>query len=105
MSNELKIFEDKSLVIAQNLKNLKIKKEQIEEEEKDLKDKLEELFNEYDLKSFKNDYFSISKIEASESKSIDFKNMEKKEPELYKELLEDYPKITKRKSYIRISVK
>lgn len=105
MNNEVKVFEDKSLIIAQNLKNLKIKKEKIEEEEKGLKDKLEELFNEYDLKSFKNDYFSISKIEASESKNIDLKSMEKKEPELYAELLEDYPKITKRKSYIRISVK
>ena len=105
MSNELKIFEDKSLIIAQSLKSLKDKKEKIEKEEKDLKKTLEDLFNEYELKSFKNDYFTISKVEASESKSIDLKNMEKKEPELYEELLEDYPKVTKRKSYIRISVK
>lgn len=105
MSNELKIFEDKSLIIAQSLKSLKDKKEKIEKEEKDLKKTLENLFNEYNLKSFKNDYFSITKVEASESKSIDLKSMEKKEPELYEELLEDYPKVTKRKSYIRISVK
>lgn len=105
MSNELKIFEDKSLIIAQSLKSLKDKKEKIEKEEKDLKKTLEDLFNEYGLKSFKNDYFTISKVEASESKSIDLKTMEKKEPELYEELLEDYPKVTKRKSYIRISVK
>ena len=105
MSDELKVFEDKSLIIAKNLKALKSKKEKIEKEEKDLKKTLENLFNEYDLKSFRNDYFSISKIEASESKNIDLKSMEKKEPELYAELLEDYPKITKRKSYIRISVK
>lgn len=105
MSNELEIFEDKSLIIAQSLKSLKDKKEKIEKEEKDLKDKLENLFNEYNLKSFKNDYFSITKVEESESKSIDLKSMEKKEPELYGELLEDYSKITKRKGYIRISVK
>lgn len=105
MSNEVKIFEDKSLIIAQNLKSLKNEKEKIEKEEKDLKDKLENLFNEYNLTSYKNDYFSISKVGESESKSVDLKTMEKKEPELYGELLEDYPKITKRKSYIRISVK
>ena len=105
MSDELKVFEDKGLIIAKNLKALKDKKEKIEKEEKDLKKTLEDLFNEYGLKSFKNDYFSISKVEASESKSIDLKSMEKKEPELYEELLEDYPKISKRKSYIRISVK
>ena len=105
MSDELKVFEDKSLIIAKNLKALKNEKEKIEKEEKNLKKTLEDLFNEYGLKSFKNDYFTISKVEASESKSIDLKFMEKKEPELYEELLEDYPKISKRKSYIRISVK
>lgn len=105
MSDELKVFEDKSLIIAKNLKALKNEKEKIEKEEKDLKKTLEELFNEYGLKSFKNDYFTISKVEVSESKSIDLKSMEKKEPKLYEELLEDYPKISKRKSYIRISVK
>lgn len=105
MSDELKIFEDKSLIIAQSLKILKDEKEKIEKEEKDLKKTLEKLFNEYDLKSFKNDYFSITKVAESESKSVDLKNMEKKEPELYAELLEDYPKITKRKAYIRITVK
>lgn len=105
MSDELKIFEDKSLVIAQSLKSLKDEKEKIEKKEKDLKKTLENLFDEYDLKSFKNDYFSITKVAESESKSVDLKNMEKKEPELYAELLEDYPKITKRKAYIRITVK
>lgn len=105
MSDDLKVFEDKSLIIAKNLKALKNEKEKIEKEEKNLKKTLEDLFNEYGLKSFKNDYFTISKVEVSESKSIDLKSMEKKEPELYEELLEDYPKISKRKSYIRISVK
>ena len=105
MSNELKIFEDKSLIIAQSLKSLKDKKEKIDKEEKDLKKTLENLFNEYNLKSFNNDYFSITKVAESESKSIDLKSMEKKEPELYDELLKDYPKITKRKGYIRINVK
>lgn len=104
-TNELQVFEEKSLVLAQGLKALKTEKERLEKEEKDLKDTLEKLFNEYDLKTFKNDYFSITKVADSESKSIDLKGMEKKEPELYAELLEDYPKITKRKGYIRISVK
>lgn len=37
MSNELKIFEDKSLIIAQNLKSLKDKKEKIEKRRKRFK--------------------------------------------------------------------
>ena len=41
MSDELKIFEDKSLIIAQSLKILKDEKEKIEKEEKEKE--LEEL--------------------------------------------------------------
>lgn len=104
-TNELQVFEEKSLVLAKGLKDLKVKKERLEKEEKELKATLEKLFEEYGLKSFKNDYFSITRVAESESKSIDLKDMEKKEPELYAELLEDYPKITKKKGYIRISVK
>lgn len=105
MTNELQVFEEKSLVLAKGLKALKTEKERLEKEEEDLKDNLERLFNEYGLKSFKNDYFSITRVADSESKFINLKDMEKKEPGLYAELLEDYPKVTKRKGYIRISVK
>lgn len=104
-NNELAVFEEKSLLFVQRLKILKTKKERLEKEEKDFKDIIEKLFDEYGLKSFKNDYFSITRVAESESKSIDLKDMEKKEPELYAELLEDYPKVTKKKGYIRISVK
>lgn len=101
----MKVFEEKSLLLGRGLKALKEEKERLENEEKDLKGKLEELFEEYGLKSFTNDYFSISKVAPSESFSIDLKSMEKKEPELYEELMRDYPKVTKRKGCIRISVK
>lgn len=105
MSNELELFEEKSLSFAKGLKALKEEKEKLEDEEKKLKKAIEDLFNEYDLKSFKNDYFSISRVSESESVSIDLKALEKKENKLYEELVNDYPKITKRKAYIRISLK
>lgn len=105
MSNELELFEEKTLSFAKGLKALKKEKERLEDEEKKLKKSIEDLFNEYDLKSFKNDYFSISRVGESESVSIDLKALEKKENKLYEELVNDYPKITKRKAYIRISLK
>lgn len=105
MENDIKVFEEKSLVIAEGLKKLKDEKQRLEKEEKDLKNTLEKLFNQYDLKSFKNDYFSITRVEASESVSLNEKEFKEKEPELYEELLEDYKKVSKRKGYIRISVK
>lgn len=105
MSNELELFEEKSLSFAKGLKALKEEKERLEDEEKKLKKAIEDLFNEYDLKSFKNDYFSISRVSESESVSIDLKALEKKENKLYEELVNDYPKVSKRKAYIRISLK
>ena len=77
-TNELQVFEEKSLTLAKGLKALKTEKERLEKEEKDLKDTLEKLFNEYGLKTFKNDYFSITKVDDSESKSIDLKDMEER---------------------------
>lgn len=105
MSNELELFEEKTLSFAKGLKALKKEKERLEDEEKKLKKAIEDLFNEYDLKSFNNDYFSISRVGESESVSIDLKALEKKENKLYEELVNDYPKVSKRKAYIRISLK
>lgn len=105
MSKELELFEEKTLTFAKGLKALKEEKERLEDEEKKLKKAIEDLFNEYDLKSFSNDYFSISRVGESESVSIDLKALEKKENKLYEELVNDYPKVSKRKAYIRISLK
>lgn len=105
MSKELELFEEKTLSFAKGLKALKEEKERLEDEEKKLKKAIEDLFNEYDLKSFNNDYFSISRVSESKSISIDLKALEKEENKLYEELVNDYPKVSKRKAYIRISLK
>lgn len=105
MSNEVTVFENKYMSVMANIAALDKQVKTLQDQQKTLKADLEKAMNEYNIKSIDNEYVKITRVEATESKSIDLKALEKKEPELYDELLEDYPKVTKRKAYVRITVK
>ncbi|MDU7471642.1 MAG: hypothetical protein E7K92_27630, partial [Serratia marcescens] len=62
-------------------------------------------FIKHDVKQLDNDFVKISFVEGSESVTIDLKELQKNEPDLYDELLEDYPKTSVKKSHVRIVVK
>lgn len=103
--NELQVFEKQNLSIFKALRDLKKEKEELERQEEVAKGMLAEGMEQYGIKSFKNEYITISYVEASSSTTVDLKEMEKKEPELYKELLADYPKVTNKKAYVKFTVK
>ena len=103
--NELVLFEQKSLAVMQELKRIKEEKERLEKIDADLRSQLQVVMDEYGVTSFKNDYVTISNIAPTESVTVDLKKLEEKEPECYKGLIEDYPKVTKRKGYVKILVK
>lgn len=84
--------------------NEKIKK-QIEADEKAIKADLKKVMEEYGVKSLKNDFITMTLVDGSTSTSIDLKAIEKAEPELYEDLLADYPKVTTKKPYITFRVK
>ena len=69
------------------------------------KDFFEITENEYNIKSFKNDYVTITNIEPSKTISVDLKKLEEEEPDTYKGLIEDFPKVKNTKGYVRIVVK
>lgn len=60
---------------------------------------------EHGVKSIDNDFVKVTVTKASESVSVDLKKLQKKEPRLYGELVEDYPKVTKRAESVRVTVK
>jgi len=105
MTNQVQVFENKYLAQMQQLQQLVNHKKEIEKTEKQIKKELEQAMNEYNIKSIDNEYLKITRVEASESVSIDLTAMKKKEPDLYDDLLKDYPKVTKRKAYVRFTVK
>lgn len=60
---------------------------------------------EHGVKSIDNDFVKVTVTKASESVNVDLKELQKKEPRLYGELVEDYPKVTKRAESVRVTVK
>lgn len=88
-----------------NISILAKQEKEIAEKTKALKAELENALNEHGIKSIDNAYIKITRVEASSSTSLDIKKLQDKEPKLYGELLEDYPKVTNKKAYLTFKVK
>lgn len=99
----LKRFEERNLTVFKELNALKQQIKELERQEEELKKGIQNAMEHYGVKSFKNEYITISYVPESTSESIDLKALQANEPELYAELLEDYKKVTTRKGYVRFS--
>ena len=105
MSNEIQVFENQHLQVFKQLAEVTKIKKQLEDQEKKIKEDLEKAMDFYEIKSFENQYIKITRVNGSTSTTVDLKEMQKEEPKLYAELLEDYPKVTTRKPYLTFKVK
>ena len=105
IGNEVVLFEQNQLDVMRKLSELNAEKKRIDALDAELRDKLVKAMDDYGIVNFKNDYVSITKVDATESVSVDLKALEKVEPDCYKGLIDDYPKVTKKKAYVRITVK
>ncbi|WFD12241.1 MULTISPECIES: hypothetical protein [Clostridia] len=103
--NEVQVFEQQHMQVFQQLADITKQKKLIEDQEKKVKADLEKAMDAYGIKSIDNRFLKITRVNGSTSTSIDLKALEKKEPKLYAELLEDYPKVTNRKAYLTFKVK
>lgn len=77
------------------LKEINDEKKALEEREKTIKSSIESNLNE---EGYKTDYVTVSYSKGGTTTSIDLKKLEEKEPDLYEDLLKDYPKVTNRKA-------
>lgn len=104
---EIALFEQKYLSACQQLADAVKQKKLIEDQEKKVKEQLEKVMDEYGIKSLENDFIKFTRVAENPGKqTIDIDKMQKEEPELYDELLEDYPKITgAKKAYVTFKVK
>ena len=91
--------------VADMLVEIKERETKIEE----FKKRLYDFMLEHDIKSIKNEYFSIVAVAPSESKSFDTKrymeDLIKQYPRKSKKIIEKYTKTQKRKGYCQIKVK
>lgn len=103
--NGLTLFEGKALVFMKNLSDLKKEQDRLAKLETTAREELQKVMSEYGITQFKNEYVTISTVKGSTTVNVDLKELEKKEPELYADLLKDYPKTTVKKDTVRILVK
>ncbi len=105
--DELMVFEERYLAVMKGLSDAVKAKKKLEADEKKFKEQLGKVMDEYGIKSVDNQYLRIIRVVGSDGKTtVDIDKMEKEEPELFKELLADYPKTTgAKKASIRFDVK
>lgn len=126
---ELQLFEEKYIAVFKEMAAITAQKKELEKGEKKIKEELLEQFEKYAIDKLENDYIKITYVKGSETKTLDiekFKEMEPdnyydflndfykkefdvdqlkaKDPELYDELFEDYPKVSKRKGYLKFEL-
>lgn len=77
------------------LKDLKSQQDLLKEKESEIKAKLESEF--LTEEGYKSEYVTVSYSKPSSTTSIDLKTLQEKEPDLYNDLLKDYPKVTNKK--------
>lgn len=105
MANEISQFEKNNLTYFLELSRLTSQKKQLEKQEKEIKQQIQESMEKYDVQSIDNEHIKISYVEPKPSITIDLKQLEKKENELYEGLLKDYPKETIKKPYLKFTVR
>lgn len=121
-NNELQAFQNYAAVVNQ--------KKEIEKREKEIKEQLLELMEYHGVKKIDNEILTLTYIAESKTVNVDWKAVKAEEPEVYEELLNDFPKVsldekrledeepstfqglkddypkeTKRKAHVRVKVK
>lgn len=104
-TTEMTAFEQKNLVAFEQLRELAVARKSLEKQEKKIKDDLTFAMELNGITSIDNDYVRISHIAETESVSLDTKAFRQDDPDLYNEVMEKYNKRTKKKAYVRITVK
>lgn len=87
--------------MLERLYELTIKKKEIEAELKAIN---EEILNGNNLE-LEDDRIKVSIVPESSYKTLDMTKVKNKEPELYNELLDVYPKEVSRKAYVKVKIK
>lgn len=98
-------FGEKQLAAFKALSDLKKTLKELEEKEKEIKASIQDAMEHYNVTDFQNQYISLKYIYPTETVTIDLTQLQNNEPELYEELLHDYPKKVTKKGYVRFTVR
>jgi predicted phage-related endonuclease len=97
----LQVFQQAQKVVLQKIADIVTAKKNLEEQEKELKEKLKTAMETCSIKKFTSDILNITYVAATTETRVDSKKLKEKHPDIYAECSNTNPK----SSYIKIEVK
>ncbi|HOA83849.1 MAG TPA: hypothetical protein PKV92_07825 [Thermodesulfovibrio thiophilus] len=94
-------FKEQQISVLQQIADLITTKKKLEEQEKELKDKLKEAMEKFNIKKFDSDILKITYIAETTATSIDSAKLKKK----YPAIAEECSKTSKKSAYIKVEIK
>ena len=94
-------FQSKALTVMQQIADLDLQKKRLEAQDKEVRQKLKKLMDEYGVKSFENDILKVTFIDATVRATIDSKRLKEELPAV----AEKYTKRSTVSASVRIEVK
>ena len=98
---ELVPFQSKAMTVMKQIADLDLQKKQLEAQDKEVRQTLQKLMDEYGIKSFENDILKVTFIDATVRATIDSKRLKEELPAI----AEKYTKRSTVKASVRIEVK
>lgn len=101
ITNEVVQFQSSVPDTIKEITNLLQRKKELDEQEKQLKQKLVEAMEAYGVKSFENDYIKMTYVAPTTRSTIDSTRLKKDHPEI----VEQYSKTSSVSASVRVTVK
>ena len=97
----LQVFQQGQLAVLQKIADIVTAKKKLEEQEKELKEKLKEAMEKCNIKKFESDILNITYVAETTQTSIDSAKLKKK----YPDIAEECSKVSKKSAYVKVVVK
>ena len=97
----MEVFQKSQLDVLNKISTILTEKKRLEAQEKELKEKLKEAMEKYNVKKFESDILNITYVAETTTTSIDSKKLKQK----YPEIAEECSKTTKKSAYVRVAIK
>ena len=99
--DQMIVFGSSVLAITQTIANIAAEKKRLEDEDKKMREELEQAMSDYGVTSFENEFVKITHVEPTTKVSVDSKKLKTELPDIYQK----YSKTSDVKGYVKITVK
>jgi hypothetical protein len=94
-------FQQGQVSVLQSIANVITQKKQLEDQEKELKEKLQKAMEVHGIKKFESEILNITYVAATTSTSIDSAKLKKK----YPDIADECSKTSNKSAYVKVTIK